>query len=1341
MIIDRASPTIRKIRTEAERADAAVVALGLSLDGLGSNKRLNAINNTTRAIQTQGRTIESENRRAGASMRNLGRDTENLFGRLKRLATGFKNVGREIWTIARPAGMIYGLGTAIGVAVQAVGALSGGVVGLMPRLADLAGALAPAAIGFTGIGLAAVSAKLAFGGLSQAMNGNKNALRTLTPQARAFMAELRQMRPLMRGFQGAAQSGIFPGASVALRRFRANAPQLQGIVGRSAANLGGIIQTGANRFLNRGVLGDFSRISNTGNTVVRDMANGVFNLADAFRHLLVAAQPLTRWMSKVILGWTAHADVLARNGRESGRLTAYFNRTRVAMTNMGHILRNLWITFRNLGRDARPLGVELYTAAERTTAAWARLTSTTGSRVRLTQEFSSMGRSIRDLMNLVGELGGAIFRMGANNQLDRTVNGVRRLVPILERVLTTMANTFGPTMANTLVAFGNVIEDLTSAGGGPFMALLNILNMTLRAIHGIVNAAGPFKSVFASVFETALITRWLAKLGLITIGWNRVAVAASRAAVAENAAMGGGLVSGAARGAAGGRAGIGLGPVLGGLLGLGGGRGIRRLLGRGGAAAALERGAATGTMADFATGTAFGGEAAAAGAAGRFAGLGRIAGAAGRFAWPLALISGGLGALTTQRSGGIGHQIAQTAFGGINTALMGAPGAIAGLFGRDPNHQGPSTAEIQQRNALLRQEARARATVVMQLNQEAAQRATVRGGAIVAGLNRVYHQAGGGAAGIRAGVTAGFQQLNRYGGAGTTDMATRARIERALLHADPSTAARIMAFEGQHGRGVQIANGRIFRGGFNELTGLRHAITLPGANTGRIERSMIASMVASGISRGSAASSVAAFAGRGFTGSVLTRTQREAVEAAVAAVQLVKMARPGHPGRSLVPRHASGGRIGGTGLQDTVPVGGLAAPGELIVNRHTEARANSMLAPYGFSLGGLVGRESKRHSDRFAHGGRAQGLEGVKAGIRNVADAVMGKFPGLVVTSTTGGTHANNSYHYLGEAVDLGGPAALMNRAGTWIQAHMAGSLLEGIHNNTLSVKNGRPVSAMFWGPQTWAGHLNHIHLAAAGGGAATPTTGGGGRARARGPRIPMLGLSRGLGTATAGILGFGGLSIPGARAIGGGGGGAGAGAPGPGAGGVYSKNALRNLASSVGFPAASLNMAAAIALAESSGRANASNTNTNGSIDRGLWQINSIHGGLSTFDPLANARAALSISGGGHNWNPWTTYKTGAYKKFLARGGRQPRWGGWNASGLNNVFSTPTVIGVGERGAERVKVEPAGARSRGGGTMTNNFYITGDQGSVRREVEEALLSVARHLDLEPVDGSDTGGA
>lgn len=77
-------------------------------------------------------------------------------------------------------------------------------------------------------------------------------------------------------------------------------------------------------------------------------------------------------------------------------------------------------------------------------------------------------------------------------------------------------------------------------------------------------------------------------------------------------------------------------------------------------------------------------------------------------------------------------------------------------------------------------------------------------------------------------------------------------------------------------------------------------------------------------------------------------------------------------------------------------------------------------------------------------------------------------------------------------------------------------------------------------------------------------------------------------------------------------------------------------------------NVAAAVALAESGGNPLATGHNTDGSVDRGLWQINSIHGAKSTYDIDANARSAVSISSNGTNWNPWTVFKSGAYRKYL---------------------------------------------------------------------------------------------
>lgn len=98
----------------------------------------------------------------------------------------------------------------------------------------------------------------------------------------------------------------------------------------------------------------------------------------------------------------------------------------------------------------------------------------------------------------------------------------------------------------------------------------------------------------------------------------------------------------------------------------------------------------------------------------------------------------------------------------------------------------------------------------------------------------------------------------------------------------------------------------------------------------------------------------------------------------------------------------------------------------------------------------------------------------------------------------------------------------------------------------------------------------------------------------------------------------------------------------------------LASVARYGGFSLEESKVAVAIMLAESGGDPAAVNRNRNGSIDRGVFQINSIHGAKfpgNLHDPLYNATAARAIFLDAKGWSPWSTYKSGAYKQFLDRG------------------------------------------------------------------------------------------
>lgn len=106
------------------------------------------------------------------------------------------------------------------------------------------------------------------------------------------------------------------------------------------------------------------------------------------------------------------------------------------------------------------------------------------------------------------------------------------------------------------------------------------------------------------------------------------------------------------------------------------------------------------------------------------------------------------------------------------------------------------------------------------------------------------------------------------------------------------------------------------------------------------------------------------------------------------------------------------------------------------------------------------------------------------------------------------------------------------------------------------------------------------------------------------------------------------------------------------------SKDEIRKYASGAGFSGRDLDIAVAVALAESSGNPNSHNAKPPDD-SYGLWQINML-GGLGPdrrakfnlksnndlFDPSTNARVAYGIWRGS-GWKAWTTYTRGTYKKY----------------------------------------------------------------------------------------------
>jgi hypothetical protein len=135
------------------------------------------------------------------------------------------------------------------------------------------------------------------------------------------------------------------------------------------------------------------------------------------------------------------------------------------------------------------------------------------------------------------------------------------------------------------------------------------------------------------------------------------------------------------------------------------------------------------------------------------------------------------------------------------------------------------------------------------------------------------------------------------------------------------------------------------------------------------------------------------------------------------------------------------------------------------------------------------------------------------------------------------------------------------------------------------------------------------------------------------------------------------------------------------------SRDEIRAAASKAGFSGDDLNIAVAVALAESGGNPRSHNS-TPPDNSYGLMQINML-GGMGPdrrakfnlksnedlYDPNTNMRVAYGIFKGS-GWKAWTTYTRGTYKKFLT-GGDSGGSGGGDA--VATTTSANPINGIGD--------------------------------------------------------------
>lgn len=1307
VLLDKASGPMARMERQAKKTDLAIKQLGNRLDKIGAPQQLQRMDRADRALanlnRTGGRSSDVVDRNA-RSMNRAARSAQTLTERLVKTGQVLASIGK-----IATAGKLLLMASAIGVAVQAVTVLSAGVVALVPRLVDLGGAAAALPATFVGVGLAVGAVKLAFSGLDKALGGNKEAIKALTPEARQFLDTLKSFQPVVKDLRRSAQQGLFPGLDEALGNLRRGVPLARRLLGRAGAAAGTAATRASEALTKPQMLRDLNRIGSQGIRVFDRMARGGISLANALVDVVVAAEPFTDWLTKALLRMTRMIEAEAHAGRESGRMTRFFNRTRDSLEQFAHIALNLWGVLRNVGHASRSLGDNLWQSIERTTDRWERWTGSLRGQSELAVWFAQARAPLHEMAGLVGDLGEAIFRFDTGG-LTGTIRELRAAVPSIQRFFESMAQA-GPGLAKMLGSAADLVANL-GGGLGPVRLLLDSLTSILDILNQLIDTIPAFGHVFAAAITIAGISKLRTALIGLAGTWGLVGSSAARAGAAQamaSGASGGGVMAALGGMGRGGRAG-----TVGGAMSLGGTLAAERALMR---QSGINPNAARSLS----------------GQAGTVAGAGAVAAkAAGasiaRFLGPLALIGGGLGAL--QGTGGRGaaglgrNVVSGASFGllpsttalasrqsqadakSLDRMLAGMPAGAGGVggatsqIGRLQRARGLAVRERsgdEQRTLTdaIDAEIRARRDLLPMLRAERAARSRERGAAQGEQIGKAFRtdlKAGGpasaishlrsnvlGPGGISGRDFPGARQVAQQSLAMAREAARgNPKLQKEYERLERGVRARFDSM-GNH---VVVVNGRILSASARDWARIRDRIVQPAEQ---------ARQRASGALSAIQVAAVGALRDMGYS-------QGD-------AASIVRGARA-HG--SNLPKNPAGDRASLSALTQQAtakPALGPLAP----------SVSSKLTGPSGDGIGdgpGLMG--AKAGLGAYAQDAATYGLH-VSSGLR----------PGAITSS------GNVSFHSSGDAIDLAGSPGSMLAFFQHAKSTYGSRLEELIHTpGGVGIKNGQPFT---YTGQVAKDHFDHVHLADKQAGALTG--GGVGGASALG----LGGVS--LNAPTSGVRGAAGALADTAMAamttgleqrindrIGGGA--TGLGMTG-GGGGSYAA-----MIAAVGLPS----IFNAIVRAESGGDPRAHNA----SGASGLLQIMMpLHQGLvsryggNVFDPMTNLRVAKHLYDQA-GLAPWTASR-GVWGQGDGVG-----WGGMFGDGGAMRVRKPTLFVAGDRGEETVRVSRASHRGGGGrgaiviNGITVHNYRDGDiERQIRDEVDRAFADYGDELDSAGVEDDE----
>lgn len=341
-------------------------------------------------------------------------------------------------------------------------------------------------------------------------------LNKLTPAARSFAEALLSMRPALDDLKSASAEALFPGVERGLRALVPVLPVLRQGLSEMGAAMGATAEAGGRLVASGPFRADLGAILHTNAGFMASLGRASLSVVDGLRHIAVAAQPLVEFLGRLAERLGASFAASAQAGRESGRLSAFFERTAAVVERLLSILGNLGRVIVNVGHAASGLGNDLLASFDASTQRLAELTGSIEGQNALRKFFDDARPALHETALLVRDIAKAFFELSSHADTAKILSQVRtELLPVLLRLAEAAQGQLLPNVLRFLTALLDITGTLAGTSGG-LNSVVGVLARMAEVFATLIREVPGFKEIVSGLLVMSAIGRAFHIAGLVT---------------------------------------------------------------------------------------------------------------------------------------------------------------------------------------------------------------------------------------------------------------------------------------------------------------------------------------------------------------------------------------------------------------------------------------------------------------------------------------------------------------------------------------------------------------------------------------------------------------------------------------------------------------------------------------------------------------------------------------------------------------------------------------------------------------------------------------------------------